>query len=249
MPSDGPDAASAAHQQRFATTRWSLVVAAAGVDPAASREACAALCSAYWYPLYAFVRRSGLAPPDAEDLTQAFFARLLETGGFAAANRDRGKFRSFLLAAMKHYLANQRDRDRAQKRGGGRAPLSLDFAAGESRYQVEPSHELTAERLFERGWAVALLDRVLAKLRQQYAAAGKEALFDRLKVCLAGGRHELPYSNLAAELAMTTGAVKVAAHRLRQRYRDRLRQEIAETVASPAEVEDEIRDLFGTFEA
>lgn len=232
---------------RFATTRWSVVVAAADVDPDRSREACAILCAAYWYPLYAFVRRSGYGPADAEDLTQAFFVRFLERNDFAAADRDRGKFRSFLLAAMKHFLSNERDRNQAQKRGGGRQPLPFDIASGESRYQLEPSHELTAEKLFQQQWAVALLDRVLAMLRQQYADAGKEPLYDSLKTCLTTDRHEAGYGERAAELGMTEGAVKVAVHRLRQRYRELLRSVIADTVASPDEVEAEIRDLFGTF--
>jgi RNA polymerase sigma-70 factor (ECF subfamily) len=232
---------------QFATTRWSVVVAAAGVDRVQAREACAILCAGYWYPLYAFVRRSGYGPADAEDLTQAFFARFLEKNDFAAADRDRGKFRSFLLAAMKHFLSNERDRNQAQKRGGGRQPLPFDITSGESRYQHEPSHELTAEKLFEQQWAVALLDRVLAMLRKQYSDAGKERLNDGLKTSLAAERQEAGYGELAAELGMTEGAAKVAVYRLRQRYRALLRSVIADTVASPDDVDEEIRDLFRPF--
>jgi RNA polymerase sigma factor (sigma-70 family) len=233
--------------RRFATTRWSLVAAAGGANPIESREACAALCSAYWYPLYAFVRRSGHSAADAEDLTQAFFARLLERNDLATADRDRGKFRSFLLSAIKHFLSNERDRRMAQKRGGGRQPLALDFASGETRYQNEPAHELTPEKLFEQKWALALLEQVLGQLRQQYVEAGKGALFDNLKGCLATTRQEVGYGELAATLGMTEGAVAVAVHRLRQRYRDLLRRQITETVSTPEAVEDEIHDLFGAF--
>jgi RNA polymerase sigma-70 factor (ECF subfamily) len=249
MSSDGPDASNSAGKQHFATTQWSIVVAAGRGGSVESSRALAVLCSAYWFPLYAFVRRSGYSVSDAEDLTQAFFGRFLEKEDVAAAVRDRGKFRSFLLAAMKHFLANERDRAQAQKRGGGRLPVSLDFKSGESRYQIEPSHELTAEKLFDQQWAVALLDRVLTALRQEYADGGKEELFDHLKTCLVATSERLTYSQLAGRWGMTEGAVKVAVHRLRQRYRERLRAEIGQTVTSPEEVEDEIRDLFGAFEA
>jgi DNA-directed RNA polymerase specialized sigma24 family protein len=247
MSNDEPNRVGSADNRHFATTQWSIVVAAGRGATAESRQALAVLCSAYWFPLYAFVRRSGHSVSDAEDLTQAFFGRFLEKHDVAAADRHRGKFRSFLLAAMQHFLSNQRDREHAQKRGGGRQPLPLDFASGESRYQNEPCHALTAEKLFQQQWAVALLNRVLAALRLQYTEAGKDRLFDGLKACLAAGGPEARYSDLAADLGMTEGAVKVAAHRLRHRYRDLLREAIAETVATPQEVEDEIRDLFGAF--
>jgi RNA polymerase sigma-70 factor (ECF subfamily) len=212
-----------------------------------SRAALADLCSTYWYPLYAFVRRSGYSPVEAEDLTQAFFARLLERNVVGVAARARGRFRSFLLAAMKHFLSNHRDFAKARKRGGGKAAWSLDCGAAESRYAVEPSHDLTAERLYAQQWALALLDRVLAVLRDEYAAAGKKALFGAIKPCLAVGNGRADYRGLAAQCGMSEGAVKVAVHRLRRRYRDRLRQEIAATVLDPDDVEDEIRDLFGAF--
>jgi RNA polymerase sigma factor (sigma-70 family) len=221
---------------RFATTRWSLVAAAKG--PAA-RQALAELCELYWYPVYAFVRRRGHSPHDAADLTQAFFARLIETAGIAGADPDKGRFRSYLLGAVRHFLANEHDRAVAKKRGGGRVIESLNLSDAERRYAAEPADGRTPEQLFERRWALTLLDGVLAGLRAEYAASGQAVLFDRLKATLTGDAG--PYADLAAELGMTEGAVKVAAHRLRRRYRDRLRAAIAETAD---DVEAEIRDLF-----
>jgi RNA polymerase sigma factor (sigma-70 family) len=224
---------------RFATTRWSLVAAAKG--PAA-RQALAELCGLYWYPVYAFVRRRGHPADDAGDLTQEFFARLIEKGGIAGADPAKGRFRSYLLGACRHFLANEHDRAAAQKRGGGRAVGSLDLADAERRYAAEPADGRTPEQVFERRWALTLLDGVLAGLRAEYGTAGQGVLFDRLKSSLAGDAG--PYAELAADLGLTEGAVKVAAHRLRRRYRDRLRTAIAETVATPEEVDAEIRDLF-----
>jgi RNA polymerase sigma-70 factor (ECF subfamily) len=238
MGSDGPNPAG-----RFATTHWSLILAAGrGATPDA-RAALAALCGTYWYPLYAFARRLGQSADDAQDSTQAFFARLLEKHYLRDADQSRGKFRSFLLAAFKHFLANERDRARAQKRGGGRPVLSLDFAAGESRYGREPSHEATPERLYERRWALAVLDWVLARLRGEAVRDGKDAAFDRLKGFLTGDGDAASYRDLAAELGRSEGAVKVAVHRLRRRYREVLREEIAQTVTGPADVEDELMYL------
>jgi len=226
----------------FATTHWSLVVAARGASPVA-REALAELCRLYWYPLYAYVRRRGHSADEAQDLTQEFFARLLERDDLAGLDPARGRFRAFLLAACRHFLANQNDRAQALKRGGGLRPRSLDLADADRRYAAEPSHEQTPERLFERRWALTLLDRVLQRLRQHYETAGQLVLFERLKGSLAG-ETDVPHAESAAALNMTEGAVKVAAHRLRQRYRDLLRDEIARTVAEPAEVDDEVRALF-----
>jgi RNA polymerase sigma-70 factor (ECF subfamily) len=226
----------------FATTRWSLVAAAQ--DPAApeSRQALADLCAAYWYPVYAYVRRRGHDHHQAQDLTQAFFARLLEKNDLADADRTRGRFRSFLLTACQHFLANQHDHARAKKRGGGRSHVALDFADADHRYSREPAHDDTPERLFDRRWALDLLDRALAELRGEYEDSGRGKLFDALKGTLTGA--EEAYVDLAERLAMTEGAVKVAVHRLRQRYRDRLRAAIAETVEKPEDVDDEVRDLF-----
>src|SRR5262245_6218862 len=220
----------------FATTRWSLVAAAQ--DPAApeSRQALADLCRQYWYPVYAYVRRRGYDHHKAQDLTQGFFARLLEKNDLAAADRTRGRFRAFLLAACQHFLANQHDYDAAKKRGGGAQPLAIDFAGGAGRYTHEPADPQAAEQYFEREWAVALLDRALAELKAEYVDSGRGPLFEALKGCLAGEAGG--YAELADRLGLTVGAVKVAIHRLRQRYRDRLRTVIAETVATPEDVDD-----------
>jgi RNA polymerase sigma factor (sigma-70 family) len=226
----------------FATTRWSLVAAAQ--DPAApeSRQALADLCAAYWYPVYAYVRRRGHDHHHAQDLTQAFFARLLEKNDLADADRTRGRFRSFLLTACQHFLANQHDRATAKKRGGGRSHVALDFADADQRYSHEPAHDDTPERLFDRRWALDLLDRALTELRAEYEESGRGKLFEALKGTLTGGTEA--YAELAQSLDLTEGAVKVAVHRLRQRYRDRLRAAIAETVEKPEDVDDEVRDLF-----
>jgi RNA polymerase sigma-70 factor (ECF subfamily) len=229
----------------FRTTHWSVVLAAGRADSTTAREALERLCRAYWYPLYAYVRRRGCSPEDAEDLTQAFFARLLQKRWPDAADRGRGRFRSFLLGALKHFLANEWDKAHAQKRGGRVQVVSLDAPSGEERLRQEPeAREASPDREFDRRWALALLDTVLARLAREYAAAGKTRLFERLKVSLGADRQSLDYPVLARELALSEGAARVAVHRLRQRYRALLRDEIAQTVASPAEVEDELRQLF-----
>lgn len=227
----------------FATTRWSLVAAAR--DPAApeARQALAELCGLYWYPVYAYVRRRGHDHHAAEDLTQAFFARLLEKHDVAAADRTRGRFRSFLLTACQHFLANRHDHETAKKRGGGAVHVSLDLDRASERFAREPAVDDSPERAFGRLWALDLLGRTVEALRGEYADSGRARLFDELKACLTGGAGA-GYAELAERLGLTEGAVKVAVHRLRQRYRDRLRGAIAETVASPKEVDDEIRDLF-----
>ena len=226
----------------FATTRWSIVLAAARGSQPDAKAALATLCEAYWFPLYCYVRRRGHGADEAQDLTQDFFATLLEKASLRAADPHRGRFRSFLLASMNHFLANQRRRRLAQKRGGGRVPLSLDFPSAESRFSHEPSHDLTPEKVYERRWAMTLLDRALSTLRQEYVAGGKAALFDRLSVFLAGDRGPA-HRDIAVELGMTEGAVKVAVHRLRGRCRQQLRCEVAQTVAADQDVEDELRDL------
>jgi RNA polymerase sigma-70 factor (ECF subfamily) len=229
---------------RFATTRWSLVRAAGGRRSPETDRALATLCESYWYPLYAHARRRGLDPDSARDAAQGFFARLLEKGDLADADRARGRFRTFLLAAFGHFLSNLRDHDRAARRGGGRAPLPLDFQAGESRFLDEPAApDVPPDRAFDRQWAVTLLDRALGRLRDEYALAGKADLFDALKPALAGDR-ATPYAELAPRLGLTEGAVKVAVHRLRARCAERVRAEVAETVGSPDEIEDEIAHLF-----
>lgn len=228
----------------FVTTHWSLVLTAGRTDTIQAHEALATLCQAYWYPLYAYVRRRGSTPHDAEDLTQGFFAHLLRANSLANARREKGRFRGFLLAAFNHFVANEWDRARARKRGGGKAALSLDAGAAESRYKLEPADQLTAERIYERRWALTLLDAVLHHLEREHELSGKKDLFSELRFCLTGERSKLPYAELAGRLGMSEGAVKVAVHRLRQRYRELLRAEIANTVTSPDEVEDEIRHLF-----
>jgi RNA polymerase sigma-70 factor (ECF subfamily) len=231
-------------RDRFATTHWSLVLAAGQGGPAYAAEALATLCANYWYPLYAHVRRRGLDPDQARDLVQEFFARLLEKHFLQSADQRRGRFRSFLLAALDHFLSKEWRRAQAQKRGGGHTLLSLDFQGGEQRYLREPSHELTAERVYERQWALTLIERVLAALRDEFAQNGKLAQFDALKAYLGGGERTVPYRELGGTLGMSEGAVKVAVHRLRQRCRELVRAEIAETVAGPEELDQELRDLF-----
>jgi len=211
-------------------------------DSPRAAEALEQLCRTYWYPLYAFVRRRGHGPEDAQDLTQAFFARLIAKRDLAAVDRTRGRFRSFLIAAMQHFLANEWDKARAQKRGGGVRVISLDAVSAEARYAREPADLETPELIFERRWAMALLDKVLVRLRGEYEARGQGDLFEALKGTLGGGGAE-GHAATAERLGMTEGAVKVAAHRLRRRYRDLLRGEIAGTVASPDDVDDELRHL------
>jgi RNA polymerase sigma factor (sigma-70 family) len=227
----------------FATTRWSLVAAARDPSAPDARQALADLCGLYWYPVYAYVRRREHDHHRALDLTQGFFARLLEKHDLASADRARGRFRSFLLAACQHYLVNQHDHETARKRGGGRAHVPLPFGDAAGRFASEPAHSDTPEKEFDRRWALELLARAVDGLRAEYAESGRAKLFDALKECLTGGAG-VNHAGLAEQLGMTAGAVKVAIHRLRQRYRDRLRALIAETVASPDEVDEEIRDLF-----
>jgi RNA polymerase sigma factor (sigma-70 family) len=205
------------------------------------------LCRTYWYPLYAYVRRRGHSKEDAEDLTQAFFARFLEKNYLAGLSRERGKFRAFLLAALKHFLANEWDKTRRQKRGGGVQPLSLDWMDAESRYCIEPADNLSPDKLYDRAWAVALLERVILRLRDDSAADGKAKLFEHLRPFLMVGKSAIPYPDVAAKLGLSEGAVRVAVHRLRQRYRQLLRQEIAQTLADPAQTEEELRALFSAF--
>jgi RNA polymerase sigma-70 factor (ECF subfamily) len=228
----------------FEATRWSVVLAAGRGDSTRAAAALEHLCGTYWYPLYAFVRRQGRSPEDAQDLTQAFFARLIAKRDLAGVDRAKGRFRSFLLAALKHFLANEWDKARALKRGGGVHVTSLDVGDAETRYLREPADPETPERVFERRWALTLLDEVLHGLRAEYQARGQGTLFEELKGTLAGGGGAEGHAAAARRLGMNEGAVKVAAHRLRRRYRDRLRAEIATTVDAPSEIDDELRHLF-----
>jgi RNA polymerase sigma-70 factor (ECF subfamily) len=234
---------------QFASTRWSLVLAAGQRDSPESEAALATLCQLYWYPLYAYARRRLSRAEDAQDLTQAFFAQLMEKGYLRQADRARGKFRSFLLIAFKHFLAKEQERAHAQKRGGGRRVLSLDFDSGERRYLHEPSHNSTPEALYERGWALTLLQRGLARLRDELATVGNQRLFECLKGTLTVDEPTRPYAELAGELGMSVEAIKVAVHRLRRRYRELVRDEIGQTVRTAQEIEEELRDLFAAVRA
>jgi RNA polymerase sigma-70 factor (ECF subfamily) len=220
-----------------------MVLHAGRSDSTAARDALAQLCQTYWYPLYAYVRRRGHSPEDAEDLTQGFFARLLELGSLAEVSREKGRFRSFLLASLNHYLSDAWDRARALKRGHGRV-ISLDAREAEDRLNREPADTLTPEKLFERKWAMTLLDTVVKKLQREYEATGKGPLFLALGFSIVGEKAETPYAKLSAELGVSEPALRVAVHRLRHRYRQLLRDEIAHTVATEAEVDGEIHHLF-----
>jgi len=228
----------------FPATRWTVVLAARGKPSPEAISALERLCGSYWYPLYAFVRRSGYSPADAEDLTQEFFARLLEHNWIAQADRHKGRFRSFLLMAMKRFLAKEWDRAQTLKRGGQVRFVPLEFHTAETRYAREPADSRTPEQVFERRWALTLLGAVLNRLRQEYGRDGKAALFETLEPCLIGKHETESYADLARQLEMTEGAVKMAVSRLRERYRRCLKEEIAQTVASPPEVDDELHYLF-----
>lgn len=228
----------------FETTRWTLVISAGQVGTPESQEALAELCKLYWYPIYLFVRRRGYNADEAVDLTQGFFTRLLEKNDLATADRSRGRFRSWLLGCLKHFLANEWDRAHALKRGGGKSVLSIDAEDAEGRYRNEPSHDLTPERVYDRRWALTLLDQTLATLKEECKRNGKTKLFEALKPALAGEGRDEGYAQIGEQLGMSEGAVKVAAHRLRARYRDILRIRISETVDTEQAVDEEIKDLF-----
>lgn len=226
---------------QFPTTRWTLVVAAGNPQRKEARDALVSLCESYWYPLYAYLRRCGHPADQAQDLTQEFFVRLLEGRYVHRADPEKGRFRSFILTSLKFFVADMQDRDRAKKRGGG-AVVPFDFSSAEERYEREPGHAETPERIFERRWALSVIARVLDKLRDEYIQHGRLEHFERLKVFLLG-QSDAPYAALARDMNMSEGTLKVAVHRLRKRYRDLFRQEIADTVAEPAEVEPELRYL------
>ncbi len=230
-------------RDRFATTQWSLVLAAGRSGSVEGETALARLCSLYWYPVFAFVRRRGHSVEEAQDLTQSFFARLIEKQDFAAADRDRGRFRTFLLTACQHFLLNERERVLALKRGGGHFPIPIDLAAADQRYQSSLVHAETPERLYHRQWCLTLLASVLDMVQGEYRAAGKEALFERLRGFLTMDETAGTHAGAASDLDMTPVAVKVAVHRLRRRYRDALLRRVAETVDSDEAVDDELRYL------
>jgi RNA polymerase sigma-70 factor (ECF subfamily) len=238
--------AESAHRPHNAlpTTSWSLVLAAAHGADSRAQSALTALCQSYWYPLYAYLRRQGHSLEEAEDLTQGFFTRLIEKQFLQDVTPQRGKFRSFLLTALRHFASNERDYARAQRRGGGQPVFSLDFADGERRFLREPVVEMTPERIYERDWALALLDRVMRRLRHEWESSGRGDQFNRMKVLLTGDPAGYSYREAAATMGTTEGALKVAVHRLRKRYRAMLQEEIAATVDDPSEVAEEIRFLF-----
>jgi len=229
-------------RRTFVTTHWSVVLSAANSDTAQAHDALAILCQTYWHPLYAYVRRRGYSPEDAEDLTQGFFAALLQRKAVSTVNPGKGRFRSFLLASLNHFLSDEWDKARAQKRGSGKV-VSFDTQAAETWLNQVPSENVTPEQAFELRWAITLLERVYRTLEEEHQQQGKGELFEALRATLAGPGNSAPYAELAQRLGLTEGAVKVAVHRLRQRYRVLLREAIAQTVASVMEVDEELRYL------
>jgi RNA polymerase sigma-70 factor (ECF subfamily) len=227
----------------FATTHWSVVLAAGQSSAPGAQDALEKLCRTYWYPLYVYVRRQGNSPEDAQDLTQDFFARLLEKKYLQLADPDRGKFRAFLLKSLKHFLVNEWEKGRTQKRGGGQCVIPLDAEIAESRYAAEPAQALTLDEVYEKRWAATLIEATLAQLEESYAATGRLPVFEALKPFIWGEPAPLAYSGAAQQLKLTEGAIKVAVHRLRGRYRALLRAEIAKTVATPGEVDEELQHL------
>jgi RNA polymerase sigma factor (sigma-70 family) len=240
--SDTDQQSTRAGAEQFATTHWSVVLVAG--QPAAPRaaEALEKLCRTYWYPLYAFLRRQGRSPHDAQDLTQGFFARLLQKNFLENVGPQKGRFRSFLLAALNHFLADEWDKVRAEKRGGGQTFISIDDP--EELYLLESDAGASAEKIFEQRWALTLLAQAFARLSEEYAAASKTREFDHLKIFLSTLTGDGGYDAVAAELEMPIENVAVKVHRLRRRYGELIREEIAHTVASPADIEEEMRHLF-----
>lgn len=230
-------------REEFATTRWSIVIAAGRGESSLSRDALSLLCKTYWYPLYAYARRRGYRADQAEDVTQSFFARFLEKKDVQDADRSRGKFRSFLLVAFKHFLANEYDRERAQKRGGQHVIVPLNLDDAERKFNSGLVHGATPDQEYEKQWALSVLDGVVAQLTDEYAAVGKADLFGRLRVFLPGATGDETYQACGAALSLSESAVKMAVHRMRKRYRHILRKRIADTLADPAAVDEEIRYL------
>ena len=241
---DNVEAPGAVAQPLFATTHWSVVLAAVNHETPEAAVALEQLCRTYWYPLYAFVRRQGRSPEDAQDLTQGFFAHLLRKDFLSGVGPEKGRFRSFLLACLKHFLADEWEKARTAKRGGNCPEMRLELAGAEGRYQLEACVEADAESLYERRWALDLLEQVLNRLRHEAVASGREGVFNELQGCLLGERPTETYVQLGARLSMSETAVKVTVHRLRQRYRELLREEIAHTVTRPDEIDEEMRYLF-----
>jgi RNA polymerase sigma factor (sigma-70 family) len=248
MSADGDQGEAAGSRAAwFATTHWSVVLAAGqGSDPMAA-EALEQLCRAYWYPLYAFLRRDGYSVEDAQDLVQGFFCHLLQRDIFQTAEPNRGRFRSFLLGTLKHFVSDQRAKAEAQKRGGGRQLISWDQANAEGRFQQEPADVSSADRLFERRWAMTILDRALDRLGEESALAGRGAMFEALKTFVTGEQGPVSYEGMAAKLGLSLSALKSAIFRLRRRYHQLVRDEVSQTVANPGEVEKELRYMLEVF--
>jgi RNA polymerase sigma-70 factor (ECF subfamily) len=234
---------------RFITTRWSVVLAAGRTSQPAAREAMSTLCGLYWHPLYAFIRRRGASKEEAEDMTQAFLAHVIEKESLRNVDPGRGRFRSFLLTSLKNFLSDQRSKEAALKRGGGVTPLSLDVEEAEGRYRLEPADESTPERIFERQWALTVIEQAMRRLRERYATSGKAAHFDEMKIFLSGEKRPVPHAEVAERLGITPLAVKVAVHRLRKRFRDTLRDEIAQTVATSEDIDTELRALYSALDS
>jgi RNA polymerase sigma-70 factor (ECF subfamily) len=232
---------------KFDQTRWSVVLSAQRDDTIAANEAMAILCQTYWYPLYAYVRRKGKSPQEAEDLTQEFFARMIEKRYLDIADQERGKFRSFLLCSFKYFLANEYDKSQALKRGGGMQVVSIDQTEAEDRYTLEPVDSLTPDKLYQRRWAMMMIEQTLESLRSDMEAANKLELFEALKGSLTMSGCQKPYTELSEQLGMSVSAIKVTVHRMRKQYRAQLREYIAQTVQSPDEVDEEIAHLFSVF--
>ncbi len=243
MRTEEPNSEPQTHRGVFATTHWSVVLAAGGPDTPQSQAALEQLCRTYWYPLYAYVRRRGYSPEDAQDLTQEFFARLLAKQWVGMADPGRGRFRSFLLSALNHFLANEWNRANAAKRGGGQPHFSLDTASAEMLYAQELGRELNVQEIYERNWALRFLEQVRSRLRQEYAAEGKGDRFELWEQFLPGRESPLGYAEAAARLGVPEGTLKSDVHRLKRRYGELLREEIAHTVAAPEEIDDELRYL------
>ncbi len=231
------------HNDRFTTTHWSVVLAARGADSPAAREALGRLCQTYWYPLYAFVRRQGYTPEEAEDYTQAFFERFLAKDYLAQVERPKGRFRTFLLVALKHFLSQERKRERAQKRGGGETIIHLDALTAEERYRLEPADTGTPDSRFDRDWALTIFQHAIDALREEYAADGKTEVFEYLKAQLPGSAGGLPQAEIGRRLGKTEKAVKAEASRFRARFRHFVRAEIQHTVAGVPDIDDELRYL------
>ncbi len=245
MRTEHSDSECEPHGGLFATTHWSVVLAAGDRNTPESAEALERLCGGYWYPLYHYVRRRGYSPEDAQDLTQQFFARFLEKSSFALADPARGRFRTFLLKSIQHFLADDWKRTHRVKRGGGTFQVPLDAVEAEARYVAELADTMTPERAYEERWAMALVEKVLDQTRRDYASAGKEGLFDALQDFLWGPECALSHAVLAKNLGLTETALRAAVHRLRENYRERLRAEVAQTVDEPGEVDAELHYLIG----